>query len=407
MDDHQLLQQQQQHPILDVADDNVHWRDFYLRGIMSYPPGIQRLLAMDALRIEVVERLNQHLQTSHNILQRAAEWRRKQQCQREQQLQQLQANRQDVYWEEDVEIVKTLEQPPTKTMDQQHVRGGETMTTRKSLDEPEAVLIINDDGIPNVISTMPPTQQQQHEYEHYQQHSAYHNTSAAAASSPAAPPRTDSCAVDQQPPSPEEMEQARQAMRDLRDYLPQLVSVVLKSPQPFEPELSNPIQKLRQLIIQKCAQDANWGIDLCWLLEAEVGRAWKTLFEHRQQTGRRLIVVLPAEKAVVMAKIGAERREAFDLLQDAEQATAYGYTVPAPPPTQPMEQHHKLVTQSDESSALLSQSTDVASPSTRLPSSLSLRRCNHFGDTMQFVDRLTQISMDLRLIPAIQRHVRS
>lgn len=396
--------QQSSSQILDV-DDGVHWRDFYLRGIMAYPPGMQRLLAMDALRIEVVHRLSQHLEMSHNILRRAAEWRRKQQCQQRIELPHQQHKNPDVYWDEDVEIVKTLgqpqgrEQPPIsqqpQQQQQQHVRGGDSATA--TAEEGEAVLIINDDGIPNVVSSMAPLVEQD----------SYFNTSS---SSPIGAPSPNTCDI-KAPPTAEEIEQARRAMRDMRDYLPQLVSVVLKSPPPFEPALSNPIHKLRELIIQRCAQDANWGIELCWLLEAEVGRAWKTLFEHRQQTGRRLIVVLPAEKAVVMAKIGAERREAFDLLQDAEQATAYGYTVP--PPAHQIEQHlpqyahgmmGTVVTPQDESSSS-SQQSEVAVPSTRLPSSLSLRRCSHFGDTMQFVDRLTQISMDLRLIPAIQRHV--
>jgi hypothetical protein len=126
------------------------------------------------------------------------------------------------------------------------------------------------------------------------------------------------------------------------------------------------------------------------LLEAEVGRAWKTLFEHRQQTGRRLIVVLPAEKAAVLAKIGNEKRGAFDLLQDAEQATAYGYTF----------DHDRLVPSSE------ADENEDGGVAPRLPSSLSLRRCSHFGDTMHFVDRLTKVSLDLRVVPPAQRLVR-
>ena len=129
-----------------------------------------------------------------------------------------------------------------------------------------------------------------------------------------------------QRPTPVESNDAQLTIRTVRDYLPQLVSVVLKSPPPFESRLLNPIDKLRQVIVDRCVEDANWGVELCWLLEAEVGRTWKKLFEHRQQTGRRLIVVLPAEKAAVLAKIGNEKREAFDWLQDSEQATAYGHT---------------------------------------------------------------------------------
>ena len=172
-----------------------------------------------------------------------------------------------------------------------------------------------------------------------------------------------------------EVEQNKQSQRQIRECLPQLVSAVLKSPQPFDPNLVDPVHKLRELIISRCQQDPSWGIELCWLLEAEVGRTWKSLFEHRQQTGKRLIVVLPADKAAVLAKIGTEKREAFDLLQDAERVTAYGYS-------------------SDDKMA-------------KLPSSISLLRCSHFGDTMHFIDRLTKISLDLRMVPAIQRHVRA
>ena len=198
-------------------------------------------------------------------------------------------------------------------------------------------------------------------------------------------------------PTISEVDDAQRTIRTVRDYLPQLVSVVLKSPPAFETHLLNPIDKLRRLIIRRCVEDANWGVDMCWLLEAEVGRTWKTLFEHRQQTGRRLIVVLPAEKAAVLAKIGTEKREAFDLLQDSEQATAYGYTMP-------MDQeslYHANIPYSHQQSFV----DNSYSASARLPSSLSLRRCSHFGDTMHFIDRLTKISLELRQVPAIHRHV--
>ena len=198
-------------------------------------------------------------------------------------------------------------------------------------------------------------------------------------------------------PTISEVDDAQRTIRTVRDYLPQLVSVVLKSPPAFETRLLNPIDKLRRLIIRRCVEDANWGVDMCWLLEAEVGRAWKTLFEHRQQTGRRLIVVLPAEKAAVLAKIGTEKREAFDLLQDSEQATAYGYTMP-------MEEellYYANIPQSHQQSFV----DNSDSTSARLPSSLSLRRCSHFGDTMHFIDRLTKISLELRQVPTIHRHV--
>jgi hypothetical protein len=195
-------------------------------------------------------------------------------------------------------------------------------------------------------------------------------------------------------PSVEQVQDAQKTVRVVRDYLPQLISVVLRSPPAFEPQLLNPIEKLREVVLHRCIDDANWGVDMCWLLEAEVGRTWKKLFEHRQQTGRRLIVVLPAEKAAVLAKIGTEKREAFDLLQDAEQATAYGYTISMD--EQMLYQGYQAYTNYHPPKS------DVR---TRLPSSLSLRRCSHFGDTMHFVDRLTRISMDLRHVPTIHRRV--
>ena len=207
----------------------------------------------------------------------------------------------------------------------------------------------------------------------------------ADVSDPSAVQKTDANKEDADdkripPPSFLQVRQAHETMKNAREYLPQLVSAVLKSPPAFDPQLSNPIGRFRQLLLHQCLQDPSWGIELCWLLEADVGRAWKTLFEHRQQTGRRLIVVLPAEKAAVLAKIGTEKREAFDLLQDAEQATAYGYTV------------------GEESS---SWDDDVTRP--RLPSSISLRRCSHFGDTMHFIDKLTAVSSDLRSVPPAHR----
>jgi phosphatidylinositol 4-kinase len=213
---------------------------------------------------------------------------------------------------------------------------------------------------------------------------------------------------------------AKRSLMLFRNYLPQLVAVILKSPPPlnvgretmttvFQEEETmvmqtsssittttsvNPISQLRHIVLSQCVHDASIGIELCWLLEAEVGRAWKTLFEHRQkQNGRRLIIVMPADKAMVLAKIGMEKREAFDLLQDVEQATAFGYTesfmtmddnhpLPEPSPIFEMEQH----------------------PASPLPSSLSVRRCSHFGDTMHFIDRLSKISSDLRMIPAQYRY---
>ena len=180
---------------------------------------------------------------------------------------------------------------------------------------------------------------------------------------------------------------ARQRLQQMREYLPQLVSAVLKSPPAVDPSIANPLHLLRQLLLNRCSHDPSWGIELCWLLEADVGRAWKALLEHRQQTGRRLFVILPAEKAAVLAQIGHEKSASFELLQDAEQATAYGHDSSDPNAVDDQGGRGQNIIPSEP----------------RLPSSLSQRRCAHFGDTMHFVDRLTKLSLDLRKTPTAER----
>ena len=176
---------------------------------------------------------------------------------------------------------------------------------------------------------------------------------------------------------------ARVIRQETKEYLPQLIAAALHSPAALTNDL-DPLSTLRSLLIDRCLIDPDLGISLCWLLEAEVGRDWKGLFEHRQETGRRLIIVVPAEKAAVAAKIGAEKISAFDLLQDAEQATAFGSHI---------------------SGNKLSDSVTVADGTTppSLPAAISQRRCSYYGDTMHFLDRLTQISLDLQRVPALQR----
>jgi len=141
----------------------------------------------------------------------------------------------------------------------------------------------------------------------------------------------------------DDIDNNQRSMKQIRDCMPQLVSAVLKAPAPFDSNLLDPVQK-------------------------------------------RLIIVMPADKAAVMATIGPKKREAFDLLQDAERVTAYGY-----PSDHETLHHHEM------------RSPQWKGPTSRLPSSVSLLRCSHFGDTMQFIDRLTQISLDLKNVPAIHR----
>jgi len=328
---------QQQHPSLSHLTAQDEWKDQFLREIVSYPPGTQRLYAIDSLRLELIHRFRIHLRESDETLNVYAKH-----CRIQEAKHRLPED-DDPYLDADVEIVKAFEQA---TMGEEYDESDESQDS--------AVLVISRNGTKVMV-----------------------------------PDDEEMCSMSAEEiepvPGQEEVETAYRNLADFRDYLPQLVSSALKSPGAFQPTLLDPIQKLRQLLLNRCLQDANWGIELCWLLEADVGRAWKTLFEHRQQTGKRLIVVLPAEKAAVLAKIGTEKRDAFDLLQDAEQATAYGYTIPS------------------QSMHLEGGDDDLETKPARLPSSLSLRRCSHFGDTMHFIDRLTQISMDLRMVPNLLR----
>lgn len=328
------------------------WRDSCLRGILSYPPGSQRLLVIDSMRAELVQRLSDSLADADETLQLFEDCRRK-------------GRRKTIHshsvapLDADIDILRAFRR--------------------------EIYYDIDDNG-------------------------DYGDGGALLASNSSNNGKLDNCSINDQglesgeiedsrelAPTTAELNDAQLTIRTVRDYLPQLVSVVLKSPPPFESRLLNPIDKLRQVIIDRCVQDANWGVDMCWLLEAEVGRAWKQLFEHRQQTGRRLIVVLPAEKAAVLAKIGNEKREAFDLLQDSEQATAYGHT-------SSIEEARYSIGGNDDGDNGFSSPIEE-SGSLRPISSLSLRRCSHFGDTMHFIDRLTRISLDLRRVPAIHRTV--
>ena len=181
----------------------------------------------------------------------------------------------------------------------------------------------------------------------------------------------------------ESMGKSSTLRQETKEYLPQLLAAALHSPPALTNDL-DPMSTLRSLLIDRCLIDPDLGIALCWLLEAEVGRKWKELFEHRQRTGRRLILVAPADKAAALVKIGVEKSSAFDLLQDAEQATAFGSHMP------------------ESAHATDDQSSEVPTPPS-LPASLSQRRCSHYGDTMHFLDKLTQISLDLGGVPALQR----
>jgi len=308
------------------------WRDHCLRGILSYPCGTQRMLVMDAMRVELVQQLYQYLLHVDSTTRRVREF--------------IVANN---------KIAEEKNHPLTLNHSNQNEGSHYPIITAGGIETPEF------SGLQSNISKVM-------------------GDKSVTNASNKSKQRIWNGAGDPGDLTEEASENQKGSTKQIRECLPQIVSAVLKSPPPFDPNLVDPVLKLRALVISRCQQDPSWGIELCWLLEAEVGRAWKSLFEHRQQTGRRLIVVLPADKAVVLAKIGTEKREAFDLLQDVERVTAYGFS-------------SDNFWHGDGST-------------TNLPSSISLLRCSHFGDTMHFIDRLTKISLDLRGVPAIARHVR-
>jgi hypothetical protein len=411
---HHHQQQQQQHfqarasisTTTSVSCED-EWREHCLRGILSYPPGTPRLLIMDAMRAELVERLSWSLQRADEILEtyeecrrreREKEWRRSHDGSRHDDdkdgssssfssttavTSSLMDFEDDPYLDADVEILRAFERETAALGEDRQNTGDGTVEGDPPMalteDTRQAMLIISNNGTMETRNVDNATEA-----------NGDPPTTMDGVTSSSGGPSHEGHGVLTEPPA-EIVDDAQKTVRVVRDYLPQLVSVVLQSPPAFDPNLINPVNKLRQVILRRCVEDANWGVDICWLLEAEVGRAWKALFEHRQQTGRRLILVLPADRAVVLNKIGAERKEAFEMLQDAEQATAFGYMVPLDEDLYYHGPHYHHPHQNSDHPA-------------RLPSSLSLRRCSHFGDTMHFIDRLTKISLDLRRLPVIHRN---
>jgi phosphatidylinositol 4-kinase len=326
------------------------WRKQCILEILNYPPGAQRVIVMDSLRVELVQRLSHLLQDSDHALSQLRQAETQQnEATHNTDIRRIRED--DPFLDSDVEILRHFGDSQAE---------GEKQVEYQGVSHRKAKLILSQEGtnFEDDSETSDP------------------ETVCKRESAPAGPM-----------PTPTHIRQAICCARDIRDYLPQLVAAVLKTPPALEPRLADPIQRLRRLILRRCQLDPSWGVELCWLLEAEVGRAWKTLFEHRQQTGRRLIVVLPAEKVAVLAKIGNERREAFDLLQDTEQATAYGY----------------VADDIDEGIVDYEMEKDPNTGHPRLPSSLSLRRCSHFGDSMHLIDRLTKVSLDLRQVPLQKR----
>ena len=354
----QTNQQQQQKQSSKIIGNDYEWKRKALHKIAQYPPGSSRLLVLDSLRLEIVHELARQLGCADGIMHA---YKRK--CQLGKRSHFIENGNNDDS-NKSSKIIETLDLGDDNNVDKTIAREFEKATSSQIYDK-------NDDT-QNAIMT---------ESDH-------------------------SSTISQTKPVLDlELKEALELQRETRDYLPQFVSALLHSPPSLTTNQLDPLSTLRELLMNRCVRDPNLGIELCWLLEAEVGRAWKKLFEHRQQTGKRLILVLPADKAVVIAKIGSEKKTAFDLLQDVECATAYGhygtdgemmhhhsqeyanyYHGQNVGSTHHHHQHHPP------------SSSDISTPP-RLPASLSMKRCSHFGDTMNFIDHLTQISLKLMRIP--------
>lgn len=292
------------------------WQDHCARCILSYPPGPLRSQILDSFRTDLVQQLEDHIIQLEH--ERQLHRTQEHQQQNEGTLDRLQDSEEDI---DPLRIRKAGEASPTL---QEVAANVETKNRKRILEE-----------------TLTGRQ------------------------------------VDTKL---DETEPSDTSLRHLRDYLPQLASAALQSPPPLLPTSPPCVHQLRQVLLRHCRNDPSWGMSLCWLLETKVGRAWKDLFEKQQQGGRLILLLLPAEKAAVVKQLGVSRREAFDFLQEAEQATAYGNLV-----------EPSVGGQQQYSCQFLE------------PSSLKQMRCRHFGDAMFFIDSLTEISSHLRWVPVPHR----
>ena len=369
------------------ADSEIEWKRKALHALAIYPPGSLRLLALDSLRLEIVHQLARELHDADEIVQAYSNLRSNHHHHHD--ANQLSdedngSDGDDPFLDADPNIIGDFQRATSIDLkDEVGGDGGEQDTNGDSGNE--QALLVNS---PNAQSS-----------------SSFENGYRLDEKLPAE--------GDEEQPArnlePKVMA-ALALQRETREYLPQLVSAILHSPAPLTQSTMftrhlNPLATLRRLLITRCVMDPNLGIELCWLLEAEVGRAWKTLFEHRQQTGRRLIVVLPAERAAAIQQIGFEKRAAFDLLQDVESATAYG-SVDNSDSQSNLHEHEANAWMGRGEFPNERDYVDTAGlySTAHLPASLSAKRCSHFGDTMHLIDRLSQISLDLRsMCPSHQR----
>lgn len=403
-------------------DTEREWRQRALHAIALYPPGALRLLALDSLRLEVVHELARELHQADEIVQEFVTRGRRE----EQRLSSLSDHNNEhhgdvtddtliqdlkrdmnVQWEQDTSTIRRHDHSIPNNIP--------TSSVKHDMDDEQAIIDLDDcedsseTDHPDNVETSQSTLQQHHPQ-------PPHGTTFMT-QEPYRPmdPKNSSSSSSLSTDSPASLEpKVRAALalqRETREYMPQLVSAILHSPAPltqstmYTPHL-NPLEALQHLLITRCVRDPNLGIEVCWLLEAEVGRAWKRLFEHRAQTGRRLIVILDADKAAVLSQIGSEKKQAFDLLQEVECATAYGaYGQDYHDVFEHLEENARSDGGNTSRKSSSFQDDKIGYYSTpRLPAALSQKRCSHFGDTMTFLDKLTQISLDLRMVPVHQRN---
>jgi len=136
-----------------------------------------------------------------------------------------------------------------------------------------------------------------------------------------------------------------------------LLAATLQTPPSFAIGRPNDVcQRLEYMLLQKAKEDPDWGVHLCWSLETCLGKLWNELLG----SSRRFLLLVPPDVAHKLQSQSLLKQRVFALLQHAEQATAFGDT-------------------SNE------------------------YRCRYYGDAMQFLDQLTQLSSDLRRIPAVHR----
>ncbi len=411
-----------------LQKNDIEWRRKALCKIAMYPPGTSRLLALDSLRMEIVHQFAQELQLADDTIIQSLNCKEKDDdhMNKHGSGSSSSDSKSDSKSDSSTSIEKSMSESESNDQDNEVINlddDASLLSKEQKNEEEKRDEQIVDEPTLNPVDQFPPSSSNKvsnadngcssinHRHLHYHEH-------------------------NQIPYLDPKLKEALELQRETREYLPQFVSAILHSPPPLtsisqhhqqhyyypthhhHPTI-DPIQTLRNLLLSRCVKDPNFGIELCWLLEAEVGRTWKSLFEHKQQSGKRLILVMPADKAMAIAKIGIEKQNAFDLLQDVECATAYGdynfvaggfdgntagggtsdagsyYDYHGEYSQQQQQQHQQQT---------MPQSGNNFDTTPPLPQSLSMKRCSHFGDTMHFIDRLTDISLKLRHVPLSRRH---